>query len=472
MLKQKIISKFLLTVCSATLMSASIVPSSSAEGESKNLSLQEAVTIGIQGNPQYGTVAASRRATDEELRQGVALYYPSINLSADSGWEHNDTPVTRSSGDNDVELWRNRANITLTQMLFDGFNAKYEVARQEARVNSSAHRVRETSELVGLSVVESYLEVLRQRELLNISRKNVEDHINIQTQIAESVNVGRGSQSDLVQVRARIAQARATESSTRQALRNAESEYLRDVGETPGTLIIPSAPYGSLSSNVEDEVKQALANSPTLDIFTSDIEVAYAEAQGTKSTFYPQVDLELSGTQANDISGVKGRDTNATALLTMNWNLYRGGADTARAKEFIHRHQQTKEQRAEASRNVAHDVRQTWASMISSRERAQEFSEQAQANTEVIEAYKDQFILGRRTLLDVLDAQNELFVSKSNTVNSSFLEVFALYRILALKGALLPTLEVAYASEGATMHNNGEAWPTQEWTKKEQMEAR
>ncbi|MAF98723.1 MAG: hypothetical protein CMH26_08820, partial [Micavibrio sp.] len=76
-----------------------------------------------------------------------------------------------------------------------------------------------------------------------------------------------------------------------------------------------------------------------------------------------------------------------------------------------------------------------------------EFAAQADANTEVVKAYKDQFNLDRRTLLDVLDAQNELFVSRSNTINSEFLEVFAVYRLLALKGALLPSLEVEYPRE-------------------------
>jgi adhesin transport system outer membrane protein len=134
-------------------------------------------------------------------------------------------------------------------------------------------------------------------------------------------------------------------------------------------------------------------------------------------------------------------------LLVANWNLYRGGADMARSREFIHRHQQSKESRAKAAREVESDVRQTWASMVSAGERAKEFSAQADANTEVVKAYRDQFNLDRRTLLDVLDAQNELFVSRSNTINAEFLEMFAVYRLLALKGSLLPTLGITYPRE-------------------------
>lgn len=422
-----------------------------------SISLRDAVATGILTNPEYGVVAASRRATDEELKQGRALYLPSVDVRADTGYEHSDDPATRAgTGDDTEELWRYEAGITLTQMLFDGFDSKYEVARQKARVASSANRVRETSELVGLSIVEAYLEVLRQRQLLVITRQNVAEHISILDQIRQGVDAGRSTQADLEQAKARLAQARATEANTRQALRNAESEYRREVGDQPGQLDMPLIPYDSLAADVEQEIEQTLAYSPTLDIFESDIEVAYAEAIKTRSTFYPQVDLQLNARQGHDLNGVEGRDRSAAALVVMNWNLYRGGADMARSREFIHRHQQAKESRTEAARGVENDVRQTWASMIAAGERAREFTAQSDANVEVVKAYKDQFNLDRRTLLDVLDAQNELFVSRSNTVNAEFLETFAVYRLLALKGALLPTLEVGYPAESTLA--SGEVW--------------
>lgn len=137
----------------------------------------------------------------------------------------------------------------------------------------------------------------------------------------------------------------------------------------------------------------------------------------------------------------------------------------ARSREFLHRQQQAKESRSEAARQVEGDVRQTWASMVSAGERAREFAAQADANTEVVKAYKDQFSLDRRTLLDVLDAQNELFVSRSNTINSEFLEMFAVYRLLALKGSLMPTIGVEYPRESVVAAEDS-------WSVSEKMEAR
>lgn len=445
------IRKLCLTVSTLALIgfgAQSGIAQDEALHQSLSISLRDAVATGVQTNPEYGVVSASRRATDEELLQGKALFKPSLDVNADAGYEYSDDAATRSGTDDDDEsLLRYETGVTLTQLLFDGYNASNEVKRQKARVTSSAHRVRETAELVGLAIVEGYLEVLRQRQLLAISRKNVADHISILDQIEQGVDGGRSTQADLEQAKARLAQARATESSTRQALRSAESNYRTEVGDEPGNLTLPNTPFDVLAEDVSREVEKTLAYSPTLDIFESDIEVAYAEAQQTKSTFYPQVDLQLNARQGHNLGGVEGRDRSATALVVMNWNLYRGGADMARSREFIHRHQQTKESRSEAARAVENDVRQTWAAMVSAGERARQFAAQADANVEVVKAYNDQFSLDRRTLLDVLDSQNELFVSRSNTVNSEFLEMLAVYRLLALKGALLPTLQVAYPRE-------------------------
>lgn len=465
-----ILSKRVRTLCLTTAVSAILVfgadSSFSQENDHKVDSLREAVAVGISTNPEYGVVAASRRATDEELEQGEALFLPSVDLNGEIGFEHTDDVGTRSgSGDNEENLVRRDVGITLTQMLFDGWESHYEVKRQQARVISSAERVRETAELIGLSIVESYLEVLRQRQLLLIARENVADHINILEQIQDGVKAGRSTRADGEQAKARLAAARATESSTLEALRIAQAQYRREVGDAAGDLQLPVIPFESLQEDVDQEVQKALAHSPTLDIFTSDIEVAYAEAQGTKSTQYPQLDLRLNARTGSDIGGVDDEDSSASALVVLNWNLYRGGADVARAREFVHRHQQSKESRAEASRAVENDVRQTWASMISSGERAAQFASQAAANVEVVKAYKDQFNIDRRTLLDVLDAQNELFVSSSNTVNSEFLEMLAVYRLLALKGHLLPSLGLEYPRESVVDSD-------EKWSYKEQQKAR
>ena len=412
------------------------------------LSLRDAVAEGVWSNPEYNAVANNRRATDAEKRQAKGLYYPSVDFRADTGYEYTDDPSTRAGAGDDTEsLYRYESGLTLTQMLFDGNESYFENRRQESRVESAAHRVREVTEFVALDIVQAYLDVYRQRQLMDIARRNVAEHVRILDQINDSSTAGRTTQADVEQARSRLASARASEAITLQDLKFAEANFIREVGHKPPALGMPLVPYDSLLMNVDEEVETALAKSPTLDIFEADIEVADAEYRGAKSEHFPELDLQLNARQGHDINGTEGRDSSASALVVMNWNLYRGGIDTARVKELVQRKATVKEQRADAARGIENDVRQTWARMKAARTRAKQFEAQIVASQDVVDAYKDQFDLNRRTLLDVLDAQNELFVSQTNKMNAEFLEMFAVYRILALRGALLPTLNVNYPQE-------------------------
>jgi len=465
-LKTKTFTRYAFAFTAAISLVCAQASAQDEEAGTLDMTLEQAVSIGVTTNPEYGVVAASRRATDEELNQGEALFLPSLDLRADTGYEYTDNAATRAGTGSDTESkWRKLGSLTLTQLLFDGWESHFEVERQKARVRSAANRVRETSELTGLAIVEAYIEVLRQRELLKITRDNVAAHVDIVNQIEDGVKAGRSTQADLEQVRARIAQARATESSTRQSLRNAESRYLMEVGEMPGNLTLPVAPFDGLQETVDQEVEKALAYSPTLDVFEADIEAAYAVSRQAESDLYPSFDLELNATEGHDISGVDGRDRTATALVVMNWNLFRGGQKYANVREQVHRHQQAKEARAEAARSVENDVRQTWAGMIASGEQADQYASQAAANVEVVRAYKDQFDLNRRTLLDVLDAQNEWFVSRSNQINSQYVEMVGVYRLLALRGSLFPALGLSYPNEAEIAQD-------ETWSPEETMDAR
>jgi len=423
-------------------------PSEAAPHATVVTSLREAVGAGIRTNPEYGIVSANRRATDEELNQAKGLYLPSIDVRADTGYEYTDNPATRSGTDDDTEsMWRYQAGVTLTQMLFDGFETRFENERQMARVLSASNRVREAAELNGLSVVEAYLEVLRQREILKIADENIKQHMSLLDQIKDSASAGRTTNADSTQADARLNSARATAADVRAALRSAEADYIQQVGRSPENLQFPPTPSEALNADVESAVKTSLHQSPTIDIYEADFKVAQAETEKTKSVFYPQLDAQLNARNGNDLNGIEGEDTSASALVVLNWNLYRGGIDTARTREHINRESQAKETRAKAARGIENDVRKTWATMVAATERQTEFEAQARSNADVVVAYKDQFDLNRRTLLDVLDSQNELFVSRTNAVNARYVNTFAVYRLIALKGELMKTIGVEYPRE-------------------------
>lgn len=415
----------------------------------EEMAIEKAVAVGVATNPQTGEIANNKRATDEELRQAKGLFLPSIDARGSAGVERLDNSTTRANGTDDDTFHPTNAGITLTQMLFDGFFAKNEVERQEARVESASNRVAETTEFIGLEISESYLEVLRQRELLQIAQQNSDEHKSMLSQIETAETAGRITAGDTAQAQARLAAASAEVSNVMEALRKAEARYQAAVGVKPDILVMPANPATMVGGNVDEAVEHALADGPTLKIFESDINVAQEEYEQSASNFYPQVDLQLNASAGNDVSGDNGHTDDYSALAVADWNIYRGGIDTALRRELIYRHAQAKETRARQGRVVENDVRQTWASMVAAGERAQAFASQSEANTRVLQAYKDQFDLDRRTLLDVLDSQNELFVARSNAINAQYVQMLAAYRLLALQGKLLSGMGVPAARESA-----------------------
>lgn len=425
-------------LCAVSALSLMLATTASyASGEDGDLTLQDAVSKGIVTNPQFGLIEADRDATKEELSQAKALYLPSIDFRGESGFEHSNRP-----GIDNEDLWRNRASLTLTQMLFDGFSTKSEVARQQHRVESTMNRTAEVAEFLGLDIVEAYLEVLRQRDLLAIARANVDDHMRIMQTIQEGAQGGTVTEGDVQQASARANNARATVSATEQSLREAEALFIQKVGDMPADMAFPDIPRAALPATVEDAVRTAVTSSLTLNVYESDIKVAQEEYNASGSTLYPKVDLVANASIGHDLDGIEGHEDGSSVLAVMNWNLYRGGADYARQREFMYRYAKAKETRAEAARQVEKDVRDTWAGMQAAAARAKEYQDQATSNEKVVGVYLDQFNLDRRTLLDVLDAQNELFVSRSSHVNALYTEMFAVFRVLALEGQLLNTLHV------------------------------
>jgi adhesin transport system outer membrane protein len=406
-------------------------------------SLTEAVQSTVSNHPEVGVVSSSRKAIDQELEQANALFRPSIDFRGDAGfgWSHRWRNGTANIDDGDVRP-NAAAQLSLQQMLFDGYDASSEVDRQQNRVRSSANRVRETGELVGLDATEAYLNVLRSRQLLEIAETNLKEHRNLQSDINRRTRGGAGNRADVEQAKARVAQAEAARTQNEGNLRDAEARYNSVVGKFPGDLSRPQAPMTYMPTTEEAAVQVALTDSPTIDVREADIDVSSAELKQTAATFYPRVDLEGTASHQTDLGGVRTSKNEANLGVVMRWNLYRGGADTAREEEFRWRQAEAQSQLDVSRREVEERMRRAWAAREAARARAEQFAQQVKANEQVLSAYKKQFDAGDRTLLDVLDAQNELFVSKSNMLSAYYTALFGDYQVLAERGALLNSLSV------------------------------
>jgi adhesin transport system outer membrane protein len=431
-----------------------------ASGHALATSLQDTVHGAIENNPEIDIVKTSRRATDQELRQARAGYLPSLDFRGAAGPEWSDNNTTR--GDNDNTLFRTEAQLTLSQMLFDGFATQSEVARQQARIDSAAHRVDEASEFVALNAIEQHLDILRNQEIVRLNEANIAQHERILAQVRDLEATGRGDIGDVRQTESRLARAFDNLAIARGSLADAIARYQRVVGSRPGDLEDAEAPAAVLPPSAEDAANLASVNSPTVRIAAADTDVAGAEIRAARAGFYPRFDLELGTSLNRNIDGADGRDNDATGLVVMRYNLYRGGADMALEREAFHRANEARASLENTRRLAEQEARVSYNALETAvaRREALTLKEEAQRRTRDI--YAEQFEIGQRELLDLLDAENELFLNRVELVTAVYTERFAGYRVLAVVGDLLNTLDVVKPRESISIHRTVDTLQTPE----------
>ena len=418
-------------------------------------SIEDSIQAALATNPEIGVVAADREAIDQELRQARAEYLPSIDIRGAAGPEYTDSPATRrgfEDDDDEETLLRLESQLTLTQMLFDGFATQSEVRRQTARIDSAARRVQETAEFVALDAVEAHLDVLRNRELVELARENVAQHQRILSQVGLLERRGAGSIGDVRQAESRLAEAESSLALAVGNLRDAAAFYRAVVGLPPEDLQGAVPPVADLPESEEASAAVASVTNPTVQIANADIDVATAELRGSRAGYYPNLDLELGASAGEDLDGVEGRDISAQALLVLRYNLFRGGGDIAREREAFSRLKEAREAVRVARRDAEEEARVAFNALTTARARLAALSRGVEAQRATRDIYAQQFDLGQRGLLDLLDAENELFVDRSNLVTATYTELFAVYRVLAVIGTLLDALSIERPTQAINIY--------------------
>lgn len=430
---------------------AIVIPLCMSVGIANADTLQEAVDATVKTNPDVLAATNERQAVAKEIDQARAGYYPTVDLAVGTGWEMTDNPSTRAAGKGEVHMNRDEASLNLRQMLFDGMETKNEVMRQEARTNSRAFGVYSAAENTSLDAVDAYLNVLKRQKLVELAQTNLEAHQRTHDQILLRAERGVGRKADMEQSLGRLALAEANLMSEESNLRDAETAYIRVVGMPPSSLSKPDSPISQLPATVDEAIAMGLENHPTLILANYDVESAQAQHATAKAPFYPDLHLEVGTRADHDIDGQRGMDKDITAMLRLRYNLYNGGKDSARREETAYLINQAAEIRNNTHRQVEESVRLSWNAWQTLKSQLPAREQHVQSSEKARDAYRQQFSLGQRTLLDLLDSENEVFRARSALVNTQYDEMFSMYRILNSMGMLLQSLSVELPEATATI---------------------
>lgn len=402
--------------------------------------LEQAVKETLITHPQISGSINSRHSADEDLKAAKGGYLPTLDVSAGTGWEQTDNATTRASGDHLRDLHRSESSINLSQNLFNGFATTSEVARQKATVNSRAFTVMNTAESTALTAIQSYLNVLMQEKMVSLAEENLKNHERIFDQIRLRTEQGVGRQADYEQAEARLAQARNNLLTEQTNLEDARANYSSVVGREAIDLTNPQP--SKIPASLEDAKKVMLDNSPLLKQADSDVEATRQQYEAAKSRFYPSVDVDVGRRMDNNVDGTRGHDQEWQAMVRMRYNLYNGGSDQAQLTSYAYKMQEAQDVKKNALRQLNEELRLAWNALVNAKQQVPIAKDYADRSMVVRTAYQEQFSLGDRSLLDMLDSENEVFSAQRRYVELEYVEMFTHYRINARTGELLKELNI------------------------------
>ncbi|MEM9393385.1 MAG: TolC family protein [Pseudomonadota bacterium] len=412
------------------------------------LSVEEAILYVLEANPEISAAAANKQAIEFELDQARTFRVPRFSLEAETGISQNRGTTTPSLPASDDAITGYGVGARITQNLFDGFSTRSEIERQAYRVDGAALRVLERSEFLSLEAVRVYAEVLRNRALVRLAEQNLAYHRDILQRIERAFENGVVGISDLQQIEERVFLAEDTLAVFRLDTAEAEALFQEVIGvDAKGLGQVPRI-SGAVPSTLDAALGVARRTNPTILFLQADVGSAEALSRKTDGNRYPTLDLEAFARYGEDLDGFEGTVEDYGIGLFLRYEI-QGSQNRALRQEQVRRVNEARSNLLTQVRLVEREVRQSWANRNAAARRVNLLDRQVALSRDVLASYEEEFQIGARSLLDVLNTQISLFETQINQANLTSLKDFIDYRILASMGVLLPTLGIEPPEDAA-----------------------
>ena len=401
--------------------------------------LQDAVAHVLDTNPEIRASSFNRLARDQEVQKARAGFYPTLDLTSGFG-------VTEQRSPFEETFYPRSSVLGLRQNVFSFGVTTNEVLRQKARVKSQAYLIQANSEQVSLQTARAYLNVLRAEELHDLAKENLINHQRIYDQMKLRSESGVERKADLDQVMGRLALARSNIVVTQANLEDARTDYQAIVGTAPRALIKPDPLDDDFPEDMDEAVVFALDNYPLIKSARADLEAREFQYKTAKSDAYPKLDLTADYRWENDVDE-EGYAEEFTAAAVVRVNIFNGGYDRARIAETLHQVREAREIYTNTQRQTEQAIRLSWEAYKAAIDKTVYLQKYVQAAALTMDAFAKQWMVGRRTMFDVLDSQAEYINAKSDLVNSTYDKTYSEYRVLSAMGDLVHSLGLEWPEE-------------------------
>lgn len=397
--------------------------------------LIEALAQTYETNPDLAAERAGLRATDESVPQALSNWRPEVEIDSSYGLRERDRDFSSSASDIENTDQPQRVSLNISQNLFRGFRTIAGAESARNRVAAGRANLIDAEQTVLLEAVTAYIDVVRDRVILALRENNVRVLEKERQATADRFEVGELTRTDVAQADSRLAQALSERTEAQGNLNSSNANYVEVIGTTPGDLVRPSLPAG-LPGSEEDAVQQAKTNNPAVVAQDFRERADRDNVDLIAGELLPTLTLDGELQKNKDILGSDTVTTEQSVTLNLTVPLYQSGSVYSRIREAKQSANQSLLLLAEEERQAQEAARRSWADLTSASSRIVSGEAEVAAQEIAFEGVQQEAQVGSRTVLDVLDAEQELLDSRVDLVVAQRDEIVAAYQLLQAIGRL------------------------------------
>lgn len=413
--------------------------------EEEKLTLLQAVKKTLETNPGLKEVEFNYLQVGKDLNIAQNAYYPTLDLVASAGYSKQrrraDAPRVTADG-----LTTN-AQLVLTENIYNGGADKNRINSQNARLDSAAYSVAQKADRLTLSLVNAYLELIKTKRIVDVEKESVKSHELIYNQIKDRASAGFGVASEERQAGSRYTLAQSNLVAAMNNYEDALSTFEKLYGQKveAESLVVPT--FEVVLPVTEQEVyAKAMQCNPSILVQRSNIAMAESVVKEKNAAFLPKLDLELSA--SNDTNKVfynKYDEQSLNALLRLRYNLYNKYSDKLDKEKSQIATQQEQHNLDELVRELNESLKFSWQSYVLDQKKMEYLNEHIDYARATLDSYQDEFRIGRRDLINLLDAENEYNTALKEIINTESALLYAKYRLLDNMGMIADSFEPGFA---------------------------
>ena len=416
--------------------------------------LKDTVQRAISTNPEVTAKLNAFRAAVDEVDVARGAYYPRVDLSAEAN------RTRERIGSVSQGMTSTGVALSATQLLWDGFATMNQVDRLgHARLVRYFEFI-DTSEQIAQESVRAYADVLRSRRLVRLAEDNYVQHRQVTEQSQSRVRAGVGRGVDLEQAAARLALAESNLSTETANLHDVTERYRRIVGALPPVDMPAVAGLDKgIPANSATLLDQTAKRNAAIAAAVENLRAAQSQSREREGNLYqPRVEARVRAAAGSNLDGVPDQKRDTTAGVALNWNLYNGGSDKARVRQAANLLNQATDVRDKACRDARQTAAIAYHDVQKLNEQLNYLDRHVLSSEKVRDAYRQQFDIGQRTLLDLLNSENELYSARRAYTNAELDLVIAKARTHAAASSLVAALGLTRAGAGENDLPEGRYW--------------